>query len=200
MSQLIDGGSSLYDTVVINKKSGTKITLDTDKKYVKKDIELTINAKEASPSFDGGELNNKTASFDSSNISYSIYDTSGILIHPKATAGRNAVLRDGGVDGWVNANDNAVILSAVDTTTWFGNQYYINGVNLGREKQFKISVPYNSTTITYYFSVDQNNVTHITADPPITERSPFEEMTYYGRCGSIVCSDNSYGKITMTVL
>ena len=44
----MNNGTSWNDAVTINKQSGTKITLDTDGKYVAKDIELTINVQAGS--------------------------------------------------------------------------------------------------------------------------------------------------------
>lgn len=41
----MNNGTSWNDAVTINKQSGTKITLDTDSKFVAKDIELTINVQ-----------------------------------------------------------------------------------------------------------------------------------------------------------
>ena len=41
----MNNGTSWNDAVTINKQSGTKITLDTDGKFVAKDIELTINVQ-----------------------------------------------------------------------------------------------------------------------------------------------------------
>lgn len=200
MSQLIDGDGVLYGTVVINKKNGTKITLDTDKKYVNKDIELTINAQEATPSFDGGELDNLSSTITYSNMEVSRSNSSGVFISSRATAGRKAVLYNGDVNGWVNANDNENVIPAINSTEITGLNYYVTGITLGSEKEFHITVPYGQNTMTYYFSVDQNNVAHITADPPITDHTPFDEMAYYGRCGEIVCGNNTYGKTSVDVL
>jgi len=44
----MNNGTSWNDAVTINKQSGTKITLDTDSKFVAKDIELTINVQAGS--------------------------------------------------------------------------------------------------------------------------------------------------------
>ena len=44
----MNNGTSWNDAVTINKQSGTKITLDTDGKFVAKDIELTINVQAGS--------------------------------------------------------------------------------------------------------------------------------------------------------
>ena len=40
--------TNLSDTITINKKTGTVVTLDTDNKYVEKDIALTLNVKTGS--------------------------------------------------------------------------------------------------------------------------------------------------------
>ena len=43
-------GTTLYDTITVDKQNGTKVKLDTDKKYIEKDIELTINVQGGSAS------------------------------------------------------------------------------------------------------------------------------------------------------
>lgn len=41
----MNNGTKWNDTVTIGKQSGTKVTIDTDGKYIEKDIELTINVQ-----------------------------------------------------------------------------------------------------------------------------------------------------------
>ena len=44
----MNNGTKWNDTVTIGKQSGTKVTIDTDGKYIEKDIELTINVQAGS--------------------------------------------------------------------------------------------------------------------------------------------------------
>ena len=52
MATLTDS-TNLTGTITLTKASGTKVTFDTDKKYITKDIELTINAPTTSASASG---------------------------------------------------------------------------------------------------------------------------------------------------
>ena len=45
--------TNLTGTITLSKATGTKVTLDTDKKYLTKDIELTINAPTTTASASG---------------------------------------------------------------------------------------------------------------------------------------------------
>lgn len=47
MSTLING-DTLHDTLVINKQSGTVVTLGTSEKYLEKNIRLTLNVQAGS--------------------------------------------------------------------------------------------------------------------------------------------------------
>jgi hypothetical protein len=159
MSTLING-DTLNATITLTKQNNTVITLDTDQKYVAKDIELVVNAQSASPSFDGGALNSKGASATFTNATTSSSNTSGISILAQGTAGRDSVLYNGAVNGWVNAADNATASAAVASSTWNGTTYYLTGVNLTNGNSFNITVPDGNSTTTYNISVDnQGNVT-----------------------------------------
>lgn len=151
------------ETLTINKQSGAKVTLETASKYVKENIELTFNVKTASPAFDGGALNNKGATATFTNMETSASNTSGVAILAKGTAGRDAVLYNGAVSGWVTKSDNASASAAVASSTWNGTTYYATGVTLTNGKSFNITVPNGSSdTVTFHFSVDANGNTTIT--------------------------------------
>ncbi len=60
MSTMIDGSTSWEGTIAVSKQSGTKVTLDTDKKYIAKDIELTINVQGGAYSADSSSSSNST--------------------------------------------------------------------------------------------------------------------------------------------
>lgn len=151
-----------HETLPINKQSGAKVTLETASKYVEENIELTFNVKTAFPEFDGGALNNKGATAIFTNMETSTSNTSGVAILAKGTAGRDAVLYNGAVSGWVTKNDDASALNAVASSTWDGTTYYATGVTLTNGKSFNITVPNGSNgTITFHFSVDENGNTTI---------------------------------------
>ena len=155
--------TNLTDTFELSKQTGSVITLQTNGCYVNGNIALTVNAKGASPAFDGGELNNKGASATFTNMTTSSSDTSGIAILAKGTAGRNAVLYNGAVNGWVSKSDNTSASAAVASSTWNGTTYYATGVTLTNGKSFNITVPNGSSgTVTFHFSVDANGNTTIT--------------------------------------
>ena len=151
------------ETLMINKQSGSKVILSTENKYVSENIELTFDVKTASPSFDGGALNNKAATATFTNMETSTTNTSGISILAKGTAGRDAVLYNGAVNGWVTKNDNTSASAAIASSTWNGTTYYATGVTLTNGKSFNVTVPNgNGNSITFYFSVDSNGNTTIT--------------------------------------
>lgn len=155
--------TNLAGSIQLTQQAGTIVTLKTNDKYVDGDIALTLSAKTASPSFDGGELNNTSASATFTNMTTSNTDTSGIIILTEGTAGRDAVLYNGAVNGWVSKNDNTPALTAATSSTWNGTTYYATGVTLTNGKSFSITVPNGSNgTITFNFSVDSNGNTTIT--------------------------------------
>jgi len=55
MATLTDS-TNLTGTITLSKATGTKVTLDTDKKYLTKDIELTINAPITSATVSGATV------------------------------------------------------------------------------------------------------------------------------------------------
>lgn len=65
MSELVDGTTYLYDTITIDKQSGTVVTFDTDGKYIPKDIKLTLNVQSGSVSISNVSVTaNPTISFN----------------------------------------------------------------------------------------------------------------------------------------
>lgn len=160
----MDNSSTKWSkSIKLSKSSGTILTLYTSNNFIDKNIELQIDAQTASPNFDGGNLNSKSASAVFTNATTSSTNSSGVTILTKGSAGRDAVLFNGAVNGWVNKSDNANALRAVSASTWNGTNYYLTGVTLGNGKSFDITVPNgNSDPITYHFSVDSNGNTTIT--------------------------------------
>ena len=60
MATLVDGSTNWEGTIAVSKQSGTKVTLDTDKKYIAKGIELTINVQGGAYSADTSSSSNST--------------------------------------------------------------------------------------------------------------------------------------------
>lgn len=64
MPSLING-DTLYDTITIDKQSGTVVRLGTDGKYLEKDIKLTLNVQSGSVSVSNVNVTaNPTISFN----------------------------------------------------------------------------------------------------------------------------------------
>lgn len=122
----------------INVSQGSVITLQTAGTYVPSNIELTMNVATASPAFDGGALNSKGATATFNNITTS-NTNNGISILAKGTAGRDAVLYNGAVNGWVSKDDNASALGALTSSTWNGTTYYVTAINVPVDKPFTLT-------------------------------------------------------------
>lgn len=116
------------------------ITLNTAGTYVRNNIAIPLSGKikTANPAFDGGALNNKGATAEFTNVTTSSTNN-GISILAKGTAGRDAVLYNGAVDGWVSKDDNATASAAVSASTWNGTTYYITGITVPVDKPFNVT-------------------------------------------------------------
>lgn len=160
-------GETLYGSFELGKRTGTLLTLETLGKYLDQKIELSLSAQSASPSFDGGALNSKAATATFTNLTTSATNTSGVEIQAIGAAGRDAVLYDGAVNGWVAASDNDPVSAAVATESWNGTKYYVTGVTLATPTtgthSFSITVPNgNESPVSFTFTVDANGNTTIT--------------------------------------
>ena len=155
MSQMTGGDTTNFiGSHELTKRTGTKITFDTDAKYLKQDIEFTVSARSATPAFDGGTLSG-TATGTYTNATTSDNDTSGVSVVASATANRTAVLYNGAVDGWVTKSDNAATdVGAISNQALTSETKYITGVNIGNSKNFNITVPNGASTMTLNFAVD----------------------------------------------
>ena len=165
MATLTDS-TNLTATITLTKASGTKVTLDTDKKYITKDIELTLNAQTATPSFTGGGVSGTaTASATNATISNST-NNSGVYIEAAATASRAEITYNGAVSGWVEKSNGASAFGATNPTVLSGNTYYINGVTINTPssgtRTFSVTVPNGATTATFVFNVASNGTVTIT--------------------------------------
>ena len=156
-------GTTWNGTVTLGKQTGTKVTIPTKNQYLDRNIEVTINAPTASPSFSSRGIKNYNVGITAKNLSYSSSNnTSGVYITPSASFTMNDITYNGAVNGWVSKSNGA---SAVAATQHIlsGSARYINGVVLENGKSFDITVPNGSSgTLTYHFSVDANGNTTIT--------------------------------------
>lgn len=165
MATLTDS-TNLTGTITLTKASGTKVTFDTDKKYITKDIELTVNAQTATPSFTGGGVSGTaTASATNATISNST-NNSGVSIAAAASATRGQITYNGAVAGWVDKTNGAEALAAGSSTALTGTTYYINGVTINAPssgtRTFSVTVPNGATTATFVFNVASNGTVTIT--------------------------------------
>lgn len=155
MAKLTDS-TNWTGSFTITSGSGKTVTLDTDKKYITKDIAITMVPQSAAPKFDGGALSG-SASGAYTNATTSTTDTSGVKVVANAKASRTAVLYNGAVNGWVNKADNAATeVKAITDQALTPETKYITGVDIVNNKNFNITVPNGSETITFNFSVDDN--------------------------------------------
>lgn len=132
-----------------------------------------IPIKEATVSVTGGAIENKTVSFDRTNLQTSPYNTSGISILPIATAQRGDISCSAITTGWVSILNNQVMPGGSSTAveTWTDTApTYITGVELkapttaGATNEFDVIVPNGTSnnTITFHFIVDENGGVTIT--------------------------------------
>lgn len=157
--------SNRWDLTYTVDASGTKEKiLATAGTYVDKNIKVAITTPSATPAFDGGALNNKAASATGTNVTLVSTNNSGVSILAKGTAGREAVLYNGAVNGFVSAADDAVVSAAVASSTWDGTSYYLKEVTIAKpssgSREFGVVVPNGDSTLTFVFHVDSSgNVT-----------------------------------------
>ena len=155
MAKLTDS-TNWTGSFTITSSSGKTVTLDTDGKYVAKDIAITMVPQAATPKFDGGTLSG-SASGAYTNATTSTTDTSGVKVVANAKASRTAVLYNGAVNGWVNKADNAATeVTAISNQALTAETQYITGVDIKESKNFNITVPNGTESLTFNFAVDAN--------------------------------------------
>lgn len=132
--------------------------------------EVIASMDTVTPTFKGGALNSKGASATGTNAILGTSNNSGISILAKGTAGRDAVLYDGAVSGYISASDNTVASAAVASSAWNGTTYYLKEVTLAKpssgSREFGIKVPNGDSTITFVFHVDSSG--NVTVDDTYT--------------------------------
>ena len=160
-------GSTWHDSLTLTKPSGTTLTLSTQQQYTDKNIQLTLNAQTATPSFSGGTISNQNIDVtNSENVTISNTNTSGVALNINAGLTINDVVYNNAVNGWVNAANGSVAKTGY-TTSWSNDTKYITGVTLGLGKSFDIAIPNGdgSGYIALRFMVDSlGNTTVVTAN------------------------------------
>lgn len=147
--------------VTLIKQADTKVTLNTINKYMPGNVELTLQAQEATPAFDGGEITDTAASIEVDNaIVSTTTNSSRVTITPLAQSARTAVNYNGAVDGWVTAANDTTIIEA-DDEEWSGSTYYLNGVTLPASSTFTVSVPMNNQSLVGYATIDNGIIGNI---------------------------------------
>lgn len=164
-------GSTWHDSLTLTKPSGTTLTLSTQRQYTDKDIQLTLNAQTATPSFSGGTVSNRNIDItNSENVTISNTNTSGVALNINAGLTINDIVYNNAVNGWVNATNGSVAKTGY-TTSWSNDTKYITGVTLGLGKSFDIAIPNGdgSGYIALRFMVDSlGNTTVVTANDSAT--------------------------------
>ena len=157
LDHVTDSNTNMSKSLTITSGSGKTITLDTDGKYVEKDIAITMIPQSATPKFDGGGVTG-TPSGAYTNATTSNSDTSGVKVVASAKYNRAAVLYNGAVDGWVNKADNAAteVTALSNQTLGTAETKYITGVDIKASKNFNITIPNGDSTMTLNFAVDAN--------------------------------------------
>ena len=155
-------GTTWHGDFVLDKQTGTTLELNVRESYVAKNIVLALAAQIDSVAVKGGALNSQAASATFTNMTTNSTNTSGIEIQTQGSAGRDAILLDGDIDGWVTGSEEDSVGSAIAASSWNGTKYYATGVTLTAGKAFSITVPNGGNdTITFNFSVDANGNTTI---------------------------------------
>lgn len=157
--------NNLTGSIELNQRTGTVVTLETEKTFVTDDIVLNLSAKLDSPSFTGGEPSG-TATFGTlTNCELSENNTSGIIITTGGTCSRAALTYNDEVNGWVTASSGTTPTGAgaSNAENLATQTRYLTKVTLTNNKTFQIEVPNGSpeNTITFTFSVDNNGNTTI---------------------------------------
>lgn len=150
--------SNFTGSYELTKRTGTKITFDTDTKYIAKDIEFTVTAPSATQTFAGGVLTANNPTFSQTNATTSSSNTAGVSITATATSSVSKATWTLNQSGWIDKPSSATQIKDVQNSGNKTNTLYITGVTIGTSKNFNITVPNGSTTpnLTLNFAVDAN--------------------------------------------
>lgn len=151
----LTNGTTLNDTITISKQTGTKITLNTNKNYVPKNIELTLNVS-------GGTITNNTTLPSGKTSSGTINSGSYIKIGEGYYNEQYYLAQN-------NNSGTLTIDTSKDNGTISVNGYAnvnITGINISKPSSgtntFQIKVPNGiNSTVIFTFIVDSNGNTTI---------------------------------------
>ena len=176
MANLTDS-TNLTGTITLSKATGTKVTLDTDHKYLSKDIELTINAPTT------------TATASGATVSYGegwIAAGSTTVTDANLVAGN--IKKNVSIFGVTGTLENSLTIADVANTTGVTAQITTDNVNISLP-QHSIYLEFTdstNTTIPLYYS-DTLTSTALTAYAPLTYNNKtvslakLDNIIYYTR-------------------
>lgn len=139
--------ANLQDSITLTQKDNTIITLNTEKKYVPKDIQLSISVQSGALTVSGGALSKGNGSSSlSANSGFNnngTYDTTDkvilatteasgyykLIANGSGTVNRGAIQKRITTAGWLAADANAVTVTGLDATSETSNNkatpYYV---------------------------------------------------------------------------
>lgn len=176
MANLTDS-TNLTGTITLSKATGTKVTLDTDHKYLTKDIELTIDAPTT------------TATASGATVSYGegwIAAGSTTVTDANLVAGN--IKKDVSIFGVTGTLENSLTITDVANTTGITAQITTDSVSISLP-QHSIYLEFTdstNTTIPLYYS-DTLTETALTAYTPTTYNNKtvslakLDNVTWYTR-------------------
>lgn len=158
LDHVTDTATNMSKSLTITSSSGKTITLDTDKKYIEKDIVITMIPQAATHTFAGGVLTANNPTFSQTNATTSSSNTAGVSVTATATSFVSKATWTLNQSGWIDKPSSATQIKDVQNSGDKTNTLYITGVTIGTSKNFNITVPNGSTTpnLTLNFAVDAN--------------------------------------------
>lgn len=124
----------------LSQQNDTKFTFNTASRYLDKNIQFTVGAQSATPSFKAAPTGSSSASPTSITLSTSSNDSKGITIQTKYTINAANILYSAAANGWINKSANADTNS--DTTAVSdanGQIYYVTALTVPSSKTFPVT-------------------------------------------------------------
>lgn len=156
LDHVTDTATNMSKSLTITSSSGKTITLDTDKKYVEKDIVITMVPQAATQTFSGGVLTANNPTFSQTNATISDSNTAGVSITATATSSVSKSTWTLNQSGWINKPSSATQIKAQQNSGNKNSTLYITGVDIKTSKNFNITIPNGNSTMTLNFAVDSS--------------------------------------------
>lgn len=115
-----------------------------------------ITVPSANPTFSGGAPSGTATIATWTNATSATTNTSGVKLVTGGKTKRAKVTYAAAVNGYVVKSNGADAYAASGEVNLSTNTYYLTGVNIGNSKEFNITIPNGSTTMTLNFKVDSN--------------------------------------------